>query len=161
MTVDIVASAAERRALAQRFDLVSLDRLAGSVRIRRAPARDGSGPVIRVDFDFEADVVQTCVVTLRPMPARCRESGLVVEYAEGEEAASVDVAPPGVVEPPERIGNGVVDLGELLAQHLGLSLDPWPRAPGVSLSAPKDEPRGRSPFAVLETLRPRRPGASG
>ena len=161
MTVDIVASAEERRALARRFDLVSLDRLAGSARLCRAPARDGSGPVVRVDFDFEADVVQTCVVTLRPTPARCREAGLTVEYAEGEEPASVDIAPPGVVDPPERLGNGIVDLGELLAQHLGLALDPWPRAPGASLSASKDEPRGRSPFAVLETLRPRRPGASG
>lgn len=158
-TVDIVASAEERRALARRFDLVSVARLTGSARLRRAPARDGSGPVVRVDFGFEADVVQTCVVTLRPVTARCREAGLVVEYAEGEEPASVDIAPPGVVDPPERLGSGVIDLGELLAQHLGLALDPWPRAPGASLSAPKNETRGRSPFAVLETLRPGKPGA--
>lgn len=157
--VDIVASEEERRALARRFGLVSVGRLAGSARLRRASARDGSGPVVRVDFDFEAEVVQTCVVTLRPTPAHCRETGLTVEYADGEEPASVDVAPPGDIDPPERIGSGVIDLGELLAQHLGLALDPWPRAPGASLSAPKDETRARSPFAVLETLRPGKPGA--
>ena len=160
-TVDIVASPDERRALAQRFGLVSVDRLTGSARLRRALARDGSGAVIRVDFDFKAEVVQTCVVTLRPVPTRCGEAGLVVEYAEGEEEAAVDVPPPGGIDPPERLKGGVVELGELLAQHLGLALDPWPRAPGAAFSAPGGEERAGSPFAVLETLRAGKRDASG
>ena len=130
---EIIASTAERSALARRFGLQALPSLAGTATVRRASARNGSGPVIRVDLAFEARLVQTCVVTLEPLPAQLAETGLIIEYriaGDSSEpspgsAAVVDLPPCGA-EPPEPLEGEMVDLGEVMAQHLGAALDPWP-----------------------------------
>ena len=54
---------------------------------------------------------------------------------------------------------GPLDLGELLAEHLALAIDPYPRKPGVELEQVLqkngiDVKVGRaSPFAVLSELK--------
>ena len=152
-TVEIDASPEERAALAGRFDLLSVDRLRARAVVRRAQARDGSGPVLRVDFDISADIVQRCVVSLEPVAARVEETGLVAEYrVAGDPAleAEVEVAPEGI-DPPELLTDGTIDLGELVAEHLALAIDPYPRAEGAAAEWPdgeKDEP-AETPFAVL------------
>ncbi len=150
MSVEIAASAAERRALAKRFGLASLSRLSGRASLARAPARDGSGPTIRVEFGFEAEAVQLCVATLAPAPARHVETGLIAEFATAEapESAEADIAI-DEVDPPEPLRGGAVDVGELLAQHLGLALDPYPRARGAEFAAPPPEEPRPGPFAGL------------
>lgn len=148
MSIAVRASKAERRALAKRFGLASLDRLSGRASLARAPARDGSGPAIRVEFGFEAEAVQLCVATLEPAPARLAETGLIAEFAAAPDGADADIAFDGV-DPPEPLRGGAVDLGELLAQHLGLALDPYPRAPGAEFAAPPPEEPRPSPFAEL------------
>ena len=150
MSISIKASEAERRALAKRFGLASLDRLGGRASLARAPARDGSGPAIRVEFAFEAEAVQLCVATLEPAPARLAETGLIAEFATANapDGADADIAFDGV-DPPEPLRGGAVDLGELLAQHLGLALDPYPRAPGAEFAAPPPEEPRAGPFAEL------------
>lgn len=150
MSIDMAASEPERRALAKRFGLVSLGRLSGRARLARAPARDGSGPAIRVEFGFEAEAIQLCVATLEPTPAQHAETGLIAEFAAADdpERADADIAFDGV-DPPEPLRGGAVDLGELLAQHLGLALDPYPRAPGAEFAAPPPEGPRPGPFAEL------------
>lgn len=151
LTVEIAASPAERRALAERFGLAALDRLAGRARLSRVPARGGGGPVLRVEIEFEAEAEQTCVVTLEPAPARLAESGLVVEFTSGPAPREVDL-PPGDGGPPEPLEGDSVDVGELLAQQFGLALDPYPRAPGAAFAA-ADDPAPARPFAALAALR--------
>ena len=156
MVFDIAASEEERRALAERFGLAAVDRFVGRARLVRAPARDGSGPAIRVEFGFEAEVVQNCVVTLEPVPARCAETGLVVEYTTAAPAAeppAVADVPPEGIDPPEPLAGEAVDAGELLAEHLGLALDPWPRAPGAALDAGTEGETRDRPFEALAALR--------
>ncbi len=60
----IEATTEERQALAERLDLLSLDRLLGELRLRRPPG----GNLIRVSGRFEAEVTQACVVSLAPVP---------------------------------------------------------------------------------------------
>ena len=63
--------------------------------------------------------------------------------------------------PPEPVIDDKVDLGEAIAQHLALAIDPYPRAEGVSLasvmSALEDmasEPMTENgPFAALAKLK--------
>ena len=75
----IEANEAERAALARRLGLVAIDRLTASVRLHAEFGRD----LIRVTGRLEADVVQTCVVTLdalsqpRGRQFRCRFRGCV------------------------------------------------------------------------------------
>lgn len=156
---DIAATAEERAALARRFDLLAFDKLEARIRLRRA--RGGS--VLRLAGRLTADAVQSCVVTLEPVPSHV-ESEFTVLYGEGEVGGSgVDIDPEleSTVEPwPE----GPLDLGETVAQEFALALEPYPRAPGAALDPspepapdpapdPADVPEKVNPFAVLGHLR--------
>jgi uncharacterized metal-binding protein YceD (DUF177 family) len=125
------ASEAERAALAARFGLIALDRLAAKVRLRRVRG----GELIRVVGELEAEVVQACVVTLEPVAARLTDSFQALfapPHLVPKDADEIEVYLEEEREPPEPIENGRIDLGELVAQHLSLALDPYPRAPGAA-----------------------------
>lgn len=142
---EIAANAAEREALAQRFELLRLDHLAATVRLRRL-----AGGLLRLTAELSADVVQACVVTLEPVASHLADSFSLL-YGRPQNDAS-EVVLSGETELVEPLEGGVIDLGEVAAQQLSLALDPYPRAPGVGL----DEASGRmgdSPFAALAKLR--------
>src|SRR5262249_22851349 len=69
---EIVANAAERARLVERFGLLALDRLSAPLSLKR-----GRGGLIQVRGRFEAEVVQACVVTLEPVRSRLCESFMV------------------------------------------------------------------------------------
>src|SRR5438067_9430646 len=62
---EIVATEAERAALARRLGLVAVDLLSARLSWRR----QASG-LIRLEGELEAQVTQSCVVTLEPVAAR-------------------------------------------------------------------------------------------
>lgn len=130
-TVEIEAGEAERQALARRLALVSLDRLTA----KAALERQGEGGATALRVNFIADVVQSCVVTLDPVPARIEDSFELVFTPEDE--APADPVEVVVTEdeddPPEPLREGRIDVGAALAEHLALALDPYPRRPGVSV----------------------------
>jgi hypothetical protein len=153
---ELAANAEERAALARRFGLVSLDRFEASLELRLERGLSA----IRVRGRFEADLVQSCVVTLAPVPARLVETVDLLyspggrEESHGEEVL-IDV---DQQDPPETIGPGGLDLGEALAQQLAVALDPYPRAEGADVaalewSASADAEADKGPFAVLAQLR--------
>ncbi len=152
-TVEIAASAAERAALASRFGLVALDALAARLRLKRL-----AGGAVRLDARFTARVVQSCVVTLEPVGGALDECFEVLFVAAGAEAAEVDVAAEGEAA-PEPLSGDSIDLGEVVAEHLGLALDPYPRRPGVVFEGLDAGCRGAtagptdSPFAALQSLK--------
>ncbi len=153
VAVEVQARAGERRALARRLDLLSLERLAAEARIQRAVVSGTFG--LRVKF--VADVVQSCVVTLEPLPAHIEDSFELVYAPENKipaEKAEV-VLTQADESRPEPLREGVIDVGEAVVEHLALALDPYPRKPGVALDDVL-EGRGRdsgaedeSPFVVL------------
>ena len=109
---------------------------------------------------LRAEVVQSCVVTLKPV-ANHVEGALAVTYTTAEDAPEsvrhmapdTDVAP-GEDDLPEWLEGDEIDMGEVVAEHLGLYLDPYPRSPGVVFS-PEDgeDPAQASPFAVLRDFK--------
>lgn len=135
IAVDVTAGPAERRALARRFGLIDVALLRGHGRLERA-----HGEVVFHGW-LEAEVVQPCVVTLEPVPATLRQP-IERRYRLG----GADVGPepsPGVVvlddeEEVEAVTGGEVDLGEAVAEELGVSLDPYPRAADADSSVPQD-----------------------
>jgi uncharacterized metal-binding protein YceD (DUF177 family) len=149
----IQASPDECAALTQRFGLSAMTNLNASVQLYRLADSD----FIRVDGRFEADVVQICVVTLESFPSHVEDS-FSADFSNGD-ADFTEFAPEIVVdideEPVEPIVDGIIDIGELVSQYLSLALDPYPRAPGVSLDAAWESPDGKalSPFAVLIKLK--------
>jgi uncharacterized metal-binding protein YceD (DUF177 family) len=163
MAVDVSADTAERRSLAERFDLLEVRALRGHGRLER----HGAELVLR--GCLEAEVVQECVVSLEPVPARIRHP-VERRYRLGGtgDATRARFEPRGTVvvddddeAEVEPVIGRKVDVGEAFAEELGLALEPYPRAPGASAleSGPLasyvsvgSEDRPSEPFAALRQL---------
>lgn len=150
LEVTLEASPDERAALAARFDLIELAAFTAALRLTRVRG----GPVLHLGGRILACVVQRCVVTLEPVTSEI-DAPVDIELRP---AASLgeDVASDEDVEPYE---GDLVDLGEIAAQELALSLDPYPRSPaagprGTALMS--DDAPQPGPFAVLARLRGRK-----
>jgi uncharacterized metal-binding protein YceD (DUF177 family) len=152
----IVASEAERAAIVAEHGLVGLEALSADLDVRRSAAG-----LIVVDGRLRAEVVQTCVVSLVPVPQKIDEP-VHISYA----TAGSDAAPPKprpgaevMVDPefdqPDLIEGTTLDLGAIVAEQFALALDPYPRAPGAALpeDAATDDDRPASPFAALAALK--------
>lgn len=156
----INANAAERAALARRMELESIGSLTATVRLHRV-----NGTMIRVSGTLEADVVQTCVVTLDPVPAHVSETFEALFAPDDlvpDDLDEIDFDPNVSDEDiPEPMDNNRIDIGELTAQYLSLGLDPYPHAPGIAfesieeveeeeVEAVEERP---NPFAALRQLK--------
>ena len=151
---EIVADLAEREALARRFGLMSLDRLAATLELRRH-----AGEVIGLTGHLVSDLVQNCVVSLAPVPAHI-EADFEASFSTAEaEPPAIDVDPLGP-DGPEPLIDGEIDLGEAVAQQLAIALDPYPRASGAVLPAggfagAGEQTDKKRPFAALAALKKR------
>lgn len=153
--VEIEATAAELAALVGRFDLVSLDRLAASLTLKR----DDRTGLIGIDGRMSAAGSQRCVVSLEPVafeldePVFCRFE----DDAAAETEVELDI---DAEDPPEAVESNRIDLGELVVQQLAVALDPYPRAAGVEIPADgmsygqkEGEAAENHPFAALRRLK--------
>lgn len=128
----IIARAEECRELAGQFDLLAIDGLSAEGLLRP----EAAGQRIRLQGRLIADVVQTCVVSLDPVPAHIdvrfeRLYGWDVDEEE-EDATSEEVFLDLAGElPVEQLTSDSFDLGAVAAEQLALELDPYPRKPGA------------------------------
>jgi uncharacterized metal-binding protein YceD (DUF177 family) len=142
---DIEANETERAALANRFALQGIGKLAAQVRLR---SEDG-GKRVRLAAAIDAEVVQTCVVTLEPVPAHIATSFEVLYDRTATLSAREVVVSSGEVDVLPLAGE-VLDIGEAVAEELALSLDPYPRAPGAQVEGgEKPHEGGNRPFEIL------------
>src|SRR3954452_7577352 len=105
--------------LAERLELQSLENLSATIRIRRIRG----GQMIRVAGALEADVVQTCVVTLEPVRNHVSdefETVFAPRHLIPEASSEVEIDP-DAEEPPEPLVGNKIDIGELTTQHLSLA----------------------------------------
>jgi uncharacterized metal-binding protein YceD (DUF177 family) len=152
---EIAATDKERADLSHRFALMSLDRLSASFTLKRV-RRD----LVPVKGHLSAELVQACVVTLEPVPARIDER-FEVDFLEGAAPVETDVELDAeAADAPEPVTTGWIDLGELAAEQLGLAIDPYPRKADAAVPAewraePAAEDQGGrpNPFAALEKLK--------
>ncbi len=157
-SIKIEVTADEREALARRFGLQSLDRMTASVMIRRL--NDGA---VRLRIAFAANVVQLCVATLEPVEARVEGDEDILLVRPSANSVEVEIDPTD--DEPEPLLGETLDIGEVVAEHFGLALDPYPRKTGVEFRADTarlddGDDRG-SPFEALRGLTAGREGASG
>jgi uncharacterized metal-binding protein YceD (DUF177 family) len=150
--VTVEASPEERDALVKDLALEAINSLTARLHVTGSPAR------VHVKGNLKASIVQTCVVTLELFESELDEEVEVSFRAplEGEKeiepGAEIEVDPDG---PDELVGDRI-DLGAITAEFLALSLDPYPRKPGVEFEAAETEAAGEnegSPFAALARLR--------
>lgn len=147
------ATAEEEAALAARFGLRSLKKFSAELSIRRVPG----GTAVRIEGSFRADLVQACVVSLQDV--HCHVEGQFDTYfTEDAEQAREEISftLDDDLDAAEMVHNGMIDLGEVVAQYLSLEIDPYPRAPGVSLAAQlqaNGQPKKDNPFQALAALK--------
>jgi uncharacterized metal-binding protein YceD (DUF177 family) len=165
--VDVDADPAERQALARRFDLLEVRSLRAHGRIERLEQ-----PAELVFRGWlAADVVQTCVLSLEPVPATIRQA-IERRYRPGSAAADRErLQPKGAIdlddedEEVEPVNGREIDLGEAIAEEFGLALDPYPRALGAAAIEPEalgphvslGQAEPEKPFAALRQLREEHP----
>lgn len=152
--VDIEATAAERKALADRFGIPAIQGLRADLTLTRRP-----GDVIAVAGRFTARVEQVCVVTLELFVSDVEEDFEIFFGEEGDSLEDDAFLPLDDEDLLEPVVGGRIDLGETVAQQLSLALDPHPRAPGVAFDAEaagvggdEGEEENEKPLAALRRL---------
>lgn len=162
--VTISPDAAALAAIARAFDLVSFSELVADFTLK--PYRKEG---LRVVGTVRAKLTQTCVVTLEPFdsvleldvdrtfePQSSRPRRIRDLNADGEIEIDLET-----LDPPDVILDGVLDLGGVICEELALSLDPFPRKPGVAFEGGDGEDTGQdqaeddkpSPFQALQALK--------
>jgi len=149
-------------AMAKAAGLVGLTRLNAAFDLSHLAAGG-----ILVSGTVDADVIQTCVVTLEPVENRVREP-IAVRFLPPDQVAALNAAnaqedeegteamPAEDVEPLMGVA---IDLGRLAYEFMALGLDPYPRRAGAVFAAPIGDPADRDeaarnrPFAGLAGLR--------
>ena len=161
--VDVVATGAECQRLQERFDLVELKSLKASGKIERA----GDGLVF--EGALEAEVTQSCVVSLAPVPSIVKTSfqRRFIRRLEGDgqglQGGLGGVAP--VLDEISLHGDDAdvdileadhIDVGEVIAEEFYLALDSYPRAKDADVvmaevqgTLNQDDVSSESPFSKL------------
>ena len=142
---------AQRAAVAARLGLVSLPELRAELTL--APWMDGAEITGRV----EAVVEQVCGVSLdaftqaveSPIDLRVVPPGSPQAQAPDAPLVELDLDAP---DPPDVLEGDAIDLAHYVMEHLGLSIDPFPRKPGAQFDYASPDPIP-SPFAVLAALK--------
>ena len=147
--VSIEATAEERAAVAARFGLVALETLTATATLV------ASTRGIEANGQLKGKVVQSCVVTADPVAALIDEP-FTLRFVEPDELAS-DAEETELSDDDcdlIEIDGGTVDLGEAVAQTLGLALDPFPRCEAERAGEERKWVAGEdaSPFAGLKGL---------
>jgi uncharacterized metal-binding protein YceD (DUF177 family) len=146
----LAADEAQRTGLAKRFDLLTLGRLTADVVLSH------EGPAIIATGMFEAEFSQSCIVTGAPVPVSLTESFAVRFLPETQHEPDAEIELDEDDCDTLFHDGRMVDLGEVVAQTLGLTINPYPRSPDADAALKKAGVKGEheaGPFAALAALR--------
>jgi hypothetical protein len=151
MPVTIDADARQRALLAEQHGLLGVDRFHAEL-VVTSWKRNG----VKVAGRVEADIEQECVVTLEPLQARISEEIAQIYLPEQSKLGRQGFHEGGEIlldaegpDSPETFAGDTIDVGALAEEFFGLAIDPYPRKPGVALTA-TDEPDDHSAGGQLQ-----------
>lgn len=186
LSIEVTTSDTERAAVCKRLGILDVLMLESNLSLRWVDANslvlsnddaEIKGELLRVEGRLRSTVCQACVLTLEPVVAEIEQTFLR-HYGEGDPRHRADDAidleifrGEGSFAQIEIVDRGRINLGEIVIEELALSLDPYPRAIGVTLedelaegghqdvgtSEAASNPK-ESPFSVLEKLKARLAG---
>jgi len=97
---------------------------------------------VKVHGKVEADIVQTCVVTLEPLRNHISEEVTGLFLPEDSKLGRLGFETGGEIlldvegpDSPELFTGDTIDVGALAEEFFGLGIDPYPRKAGASLQA--------------------------
>jgi uncharacterized metal-binding protein YceD (DUF177 family) len=149
--LDLVADEGERRSIANRLGLSSLDRLEAHAVLSR------TGESVRAEGRIGATLEQSCVVTGDPVAAHIDEPFTLLFMPEPESGGADEEIELGEEDCDTVFYEGAaIDLGSAIADTLALSIDPYPRSAGAEAALKEAgvlTEEQASPFAALAKLR--------
>ncbi len=148
---EISANEVECAKLAERFNLARLSGLNAKLRLDRR-----SRGAVRLSGKILAQVTQTCVATLDPVDEDV-EIDLDMVFQPGFEDLPPDAPEFDSDRDIEPLTGDSLDIGEVVAVEMALSLNPYPRAATAPMIGPdgadaQDGPAPERPFAGLGAL---------
>lgn len=147
--VKLVASEAERKALARRFGLVAVNRLEATLTL------DADGEKVTAQGTLSADIVQSCAVSGDDLPVTISEPLALCFVPEAAvENEEVELSEDELDEIPYT--GTAFDLGEAVAQSLALAIDPYATGPGADATRKEvglGDEEASGPFAALAALK--------
>lgn len=162
VNIEFVASSDDMAQIVDIIDIIAVNCLEGIVRIK---------PWHKTGYmltgELRATAVQRCVVTLEPVSEEVVEpfertfiGEAEAAQEEPDERVEVDLILEAE-DPPEILSGHTINLLEIIAEHLALGLNPWPRAEGAEidpayrLNDDDVETGGKAPnpFDVLKNLK--------
>jgi len=155
----IVASESERQSLVERFALVSLDKLEADIAIKNK----GVGAGVLIWGQLKASFSQRCIVSLGEVP-EILDVPFELLLVDPEMANRMDEEE-SYLDPdaPEydALEGDIIEVGEVVAQTLSISMEPYPKASDAVIKAPKNtkvslnepELEKPNPFSVLSKLK--------
>lgn len=168
----IEASEEELKDLARRLDVEAVKSATAELLIKREVGVHR----VYVLGNFTAEITQACIVTTEAFDAEI--SGAVEGwFADKAETLSFAAAKrereiaksSGEIEiidekeDPEPIVDGLIDLGELVTQHISLAIPPYPRIEGAEydygdekVNADENSPLRKNPFEALKDWKEKR-----
>ena len=166
----IEASEEERVDLARRFSVKSLLKAEATLSLSRE-----SG-IVHVTGQFDCVMMQNCVVEMEPFEITLSEpvegwfvdKDSTVSFAAAKKERDVvkshaEVEILAEKEDPEPILEGCIDLGELVAQHISLSIPQYPHKEGVAYEVGDEDmqlddksPLRKNPFEALKDWKEKR-----
>jgi len=157
--IEIDATPAERKAIAAAYDVREIESFKAEMLLEPL-----SGGGVRLTGRLKVRLTQTCVVSLRPVPAVIDEE-FERTFVPAERIEPVEPGRRGArktkaeivldlekEEPPEPLHGEAIDLSAVLLEEFALALNPYPRHPDAILEAAAEtgeESPEDSPFAVL------------
>ncbi|MBD8553000.1 DUF177 domain-containing protein [Rhizobium sp. CFBP 8762] len=159
--VDVRLAADEREcaAVAATWDVLAVKDLSAELHMARWK-KDG----VKIRGHVKAHIVQACVVTLEPVESFIDEPLDVVLVPEGSRLARIAANDSGemILSPegpdlPDTFVGDTIDVGDVVAEHAALAIDPYPRKEGAVFSghieSTQADDERRNPFAALKALK--------
>ncbi len=150
----IEANETERTALAERFGICAIEQL------RAELAFEPDGAAVLATGTLTAEVIQTCAVSEEDFPVRIDEPLALLFVPEARAVDPDEEAELPGDEPDEiEFSGDMFDVGEAVAQSLGLAIDPFAEGPGADAARREagiaQEGETEGPLAeLLKSLKP-------
>lgn len=146
--LELAANGQERTALAARFDLVSVERLEAELTLARTDRTVEATGVMRAAW------VQPCAISAEDLPQSVEEDVALrfVPVASGnlanETDEEIEISADELDEIPYE--GTRFDIGEAIAQSLGLAIDPYAAGAEAEAARAKLGDKPDNPFAALK-----------
>lgn len=144
LVVTFEATESEREGLAKLFDIPAVVKLTASFKLTRKGSR------VKVRGDVSGVVTRLCVLSLEAFDMDFHEP-VAVDFDENAETPRDDESDLEALDP---IIDGQIDVGALAAEFTALSLDPYPKKPGIIFDySEDDDDKPPSPFSALAGIK--------